>query len=204
MLTGLALALGLLGPVPFEGETLRVVVREVSPALPKTHFRRQPKTIFRVGTCCIRVEEEPNPETGLHIRLIVHEPDVWFLNLAEMKADHIVDSGPTYTAHAPIVPVDGLEGLEFGSELSFMERHQARPSEAFTCRVGACRRRQIVAQGHTVTLVTAVPDERPVQISVQPPDGGATAFEYDAYEKGLDLAPQLFQLPGAVEVRERK
>jgi len=45
---------------------VRIVTRDESPGVTAGSFRAQPKTLYRLGIRYGRVEELPNPATGLH------------------------------------------------------------------------------------------------------------------------------------------
>ncbi len=104
-------------------KTMRIVMRFDAPELPADHFARKPKTLYRLGEKYGRIEEEPNPETGLHLLIVVNEPDLWMVNRADKTGQHAVDPGPTLAFGAPIagdVKSEYWNNFEFGCEVPFM------------------------------------------------------------------------------------
>ena len=105
---------------------------------PEGSFAAKPKVMLRAGTKYCRVEEQPDPEHGIHGLMIVNEPDVWMVNLASNSAEHIVDGGPTFNCRMPVVFADlvsklpedqakQISELEFGHELEYFKNHVANP-----------------------------------------------------------------------------
>src|SRR5712692_8286049 len=108
---------------------LRIVTTVESPGLPADHFAGQPKTLYRFGNAYGRVEEVLNRQTGLHLLVIVSEPDIWVINRVNMSGQHMVDRGPSLDFRAPIVPgakSERWKDLEFGCEEDFMKKAGAK------------------------------------------------------------------------------
>eukprot|EP01036_Dinobryon_divergens_P046222 gene46222-61811_t len=85
----------------------RIVTRSVGPDIQRGSFRAEPITLYRKGELYLRNEEAPDPEQRLHLLTIVSEPDVWTVNLMDKTGKHVVDPGPNFVAHAPIVAGQG-------------------------------------------------------------------------------------------------
>src|SRR5882724_1033467 len=66
------------------------------PEVPDQSFGAKPKVYFRAGTRYCRIEEEADPQNGIHGVMIINEPDVWMVNLLDKSAKHFVDTGPTF------------------------------------------------------------------------------------------------------------
>jgi hypothetical protein len=88
-------------------------------------FSAKPKTFWRASDQYCRIDEEPDPEQGIHGRLVVNEPDAWLINLANQTAKHVLDPGPTFNCKVPIFAFDAetakskIGELEIGRELEF-------------------------------------------------------------------------------------
>src|ERR1035441_3745446 len=80
----------------------KLMVKSESPDTPKDSFASQPKRMYRTGTGYCRIEENPDPEHGIHGLMIINEPDVWMINRLDKTARHIVDAGPTFNCRLPI------------------------------------------------------------------------------------------------------
>lgn len=173
----------------------RIVIRDVSAGLPANHFGRLPKIVYRAGTCCVRLEEQRNPENGLRLVFITRDPDTWVLDLDQMLGGHTVSDGSKPGAHLPVLWTDGLDGLEFGQELAFMKEKGAKRDGPVNCGSGKCARQTLEHNGYKVVLLTTAEREVPAEISVSTPSGEQLAFAYDAYETGLAMKPELFSLP---------
>ena len=126
-------------------------------------------------------------------------------------AEHIVDPGPTFEAHAPILQEAmeilekaGLLGLEFGREVAYMKEHHASREGPFTCAAGKCQRYVLDSGGYRIALVTTVAGDRSTEVHIKTPAGRDLRLAYDAYETGLPIRPELFELPKGLRVRERK
>jgi len=68
---------------------LHVVMRIDDPALPADHFARKPRIVYRLGNHYGLVEEAYDPDRKLQLRIIVSEPDLWMVNLADDDAQLI-------------------------------------------------------------------------------------------------------------------
>lgn len=125
-----ALAGAMFGQQPPKMMT-RVEVTLHSPDVPEGSFAAQPKVFYRAGDRYCRIEEATDTEHGLHLLMIVNEPDYWTVNLLAKTAQHSVDPGPTFNCHLPIFAYGNpkslddetkeIRKLEFGRELEFFE-----------------------------------------------------------------------------------
>jgi hypothetical protein len=101
--------------------------------IPAGSFAAKPKVYWRASNQYCRLDEEPEPENGIHGTLILNEPDVWMVNLADNTAKHLVDQGPTFHCKLPIFAFDPkmakskIGELEFGRELDFFRASGAKP-----------------------------------------------------------------------------
>jgi hypothetical protein len=74
--------------------------------IPAGSFASKPKIFWCASSQYCRIDEEPDPEHGIHGRLLINEPDAWLLNLADSTAKHMVDTGPTFNCRMPIFATD--------------------------------------------------------------------------------------------------
>ena len=110
---------------------IKVVAALDVPGAPSDHFVRVPKTLYRSGERCGRVEEAPNPVTGTHLLVVVAEPDVWIADLTSRRGNYEKDQGPTYYFRArifgdPSIRSSFIYTLEFGCEREWLLKAGAK------------------------------------------------------------------------------
>jgi hypothetical protein len=184
---------------------IRLVTRDVSPDVPRGSFGAKPKTLYRLGEKYGRMEEEPDPAEGIHGLIVVSEPRVWMVNLANMTGQRITDPGPSFVFRAPIIPVTPKGApppmFELGLEYDFMKAHGAKPKKVV---IGGKRQEALVAQvgGYVITLAGDRAAERPSRVKVE--QKGKTLIELDYVEYARDLPPrmELFVPPPGVQFRD--
>src|SRR5437764_14328374 len=84
------------------GKMIHAIVQMSGSDIPPDSFFNKPKVFWRASNRFCRVDEEPDPERGIHGTLLVNEPDAWLINLADNTAKHMLDPGPTYNCTLPI------------------------------------------------------------------------------------------------------
>jgi hypothetical protein len=135
----LALAMALALALPCIGvcadapsEMIHAIVQMSGPDISADSFAAKPKVFWRASTRYCRIDEEPDPEKGIHGRLVVNEPDAWLINLADQTAKHILDPGPTFNCRLPVFAFDPetarskIGELEIGHELEFFHSNGAK------------------------------------------------------------------------------
>ena len=183
-------------------KTLRIVTRTDDPQLPAEHFARQPKTLYRLGEKYGRMEEKPNPETGLHLLVVVNEPDLWMVNLADKTGQHVVDAGPTFVFHAPVlgdIKSEYWNNFEYGCEVPFMRA--AKPVRRTVNEAGNTVYEH-TAEGITASL-TASPEDIPRRMTITT-DEGSFSFVYDVFEQLDNADTTLFTRPPGIAWTERQ
>lgn len=177
----------------------RVVTREVTPQLPPAHFARLPKTLYRLGVGKARVEEAPDKVQGVHMLVVIDEPDVWFANREDGSGRHVVDKGPTFEVHMPIFAGAGLPrpiaDIEFGCEAEFVRAHMPETEH------GAGGQRltaHVLRQGDYLLRVVLDPRGRPAEASLRKGGQILMSVAYDAFEARLPEDPKLFVPPEEV------
>ena len=191
----------------------KLVVHLQSQDVREDSFAAMPKVMYRAGTGYCRIEELPDEEHGLHGLMIINEPDTWMVNLLAKRAQHYLDSGPTFNCRLPIF-ISGEEvksagdlkkpmfELEFGRELAYFEAKgvkstegpvlQGKPTRTYTTNVGDSR----------LSLFTTGASERPWAIARQ--RGNAQEmYWYAAYEQ-LPFDSRLFPKPRDVKIEDVK
>jgi hypothetical protein len=184
---------------------IRVVTRDVSPDVPRGSFGARPKTLYRVGEKYGRLEEEPDAAEGIHGLIVVSEPRVWMVNLANMTGQRITDPGPSFVFRAPIIPQSSKgpppPTFELGLEYDFMKAHGAKPKKVV---IGGKSQEALVArvEGYVITLAGDRAAERPSRVKVE--QKGRTLIELDYVEYVRDLPPrmELFVPPPGVRFRD--
>lgn len=178
----------------------RIVTRSVGPDIQRGSFRAEPITLYRKGDKYLRNEEAPDPDQRLHLITIVAEPDIWMVNLMDKTGKHMVDPGPTFVAHAPIVAGQGVPAafmeLEFGCEAVFA---RARGREAGVRTVtGKTARIYALQEGDRRLEVLLTDRGVPAEVAYYQGERTILTIRYDAYETGLPDNPTLFEKPEGV------
>jgi hypothetical protein len=190
----------------------KMVVQLQSSDVPADSFAAKPKTMFRAGTQFCRIEEEPDPEHGIHDVMIINEPDAWMVNLETKSAQHMVDPGPTFNCRMPIfanrlkdLPAEEAKqigGLEFGFELEFFK------SKGATGQPGGIQQGQqttaykLTFGDSSLALFTYGTPERPLGAAWIRGDKH-DIFWYSGYGR-IDFDPKLFAKPERVKIEDAK
>ena len=171
-------------------------------------FASEPKTLWRAGTRYARIAEVPDPQNHIHGLMIISEPDAWMVNLFDKSGRHMVDSGPTFDVHVPIFEMPDeaktkLDELEFGSELEFFTKNEAKPSAGEPISGRATQRYDAVVSGQRVSLWVDAKSKKPVRVSLVR-GGENQTIEYLSYEDDLPFDASLFRPPAGVAIQESK
>ncbi len=180
--------------------TLRIVTTVDDAQMEPGHFARRPKVMYRLGEKYGRIEEELNPASGLHLLIVINEPDMWMVNLADKTGQHAVDEGPTFIFRAPIIGDLSSEywnKFEFGCEVPFMQAVKASKRE--DARSGTTTYEH-QAEGVTVALVTSKTGI-PQRVTITNADG-TYAFVYQSFEQLDNADTRLFDRPAGIKFTE--
>jgi hypothetical protein len=133
---GLAIALALIPGIGVCADTpstmIHAIVQMSGTDFPAGSFAAKPKIFWRASSQFCRIEEELDPAHGIHGVMVINEPDVWLINLADETAKHIVDPGPTFNCKMPIFAFSAemtkgkLGELEIGHEIEFFHTNGAQ------------------------------------------------------------------------------
>ncbi|HEX8171400.1 MAG TPA: hypothetical protein VF824_12740 [Thermoanaerobaculia bacterium] len=177
--------------------TMKIVTAMERPGLAPDAYAAQPRTLYRLGTRYARLEEPENPAEHVHGLIIVSEPDIWMINLADLSGQHIVDPGPSIDFHAPVL--DAVDShfwwqLEFGCEEAFMKAAGARVE-----RNGDTVRYTRAAEGATVQLVVANGAPQRIEIATSK---GQYAIRYLTFEMLDDTSTERYRPPEQARIVE--
>ncbi|HEU5457736.1 MAG TPA: hypothetical protein VFU68_03890 [Terracidiphilus sp.] len=179
---------------------------------PASSLAAKSKVLYRAGNLYCRVEEQADPEHGIHGLMILHEPDAWMVNLASKTALHIVDPGPTYHCRLPIfvglgkeVPVDvatQLASLEFGQELEFFKSKGATAHPGPVLQTKQTTLYKLEFGDSTVALFTYGDPAVPLAVAWTRGDKHSI-YWYSGYGQ-VPFDASLFAKPGGVVITEIK
>lgn len=183
-----------------------------SPDAPAGSFAAKPRVIYRAGTQFCRIEEEPDPDHGIHGLVIINEPDAWMVNLATNTAQHMMDSGPTFICRMPILadrisdlPEDEgkqIAGLEFGHELEFFKSKGATPQQGMVLQTKQTIVYKLQFGDSAVALFTYGTPENPLAVACSRGEKHEI-FWYSGYGQ-MDFDPKLFAKPEHVKIDDTK
>ncbi len=192
----------------------KIIIRRISPAVSANSFAAKPKTIYRVTNKYCRIEEPPDPERRVHNLYITKEPDSWTINLLDKTARHILDPGPTFIAHIPIIwapkpkrqpnPDKEFKDLEFGNEAQFFREHSAREIGMRSVGGRNCNAVFLKIGSREVALLLESKTGKPYQIDVVKDGKLDFSVRYLFYETNLPFQKSLFELPKGVKIIEAK
>ena len=183
-----------------------------SPDAPEGSFAAKPKVFYRAGNRYCRVEEAPDPDHGIHGRIIINEPDWWMVNLFSNTARHGLDPGPTFNCRLTIFAngspksIDDKDKqimqLEFGRELEFFKSKGAIPKKGPVLQTKDTIGYMVDVGTTTLALFTYGAPERPLAVS-QDHDGKTDIYWYSSYGQ-IEFDPKLFTKPENVKIEESK
>jgi hypothetical protein len=186
------------------------VIAQLSGAnIPAGTFAAKPKTMWRASNSYCRIDEEPDPAQGLHLRTIMNEPDSWLVNLADNRAKHMVDPGPTFNCRMPIFAFSmellrsKVGELEYGHEVEFFQKNKARevagPKLAFETKYFELS----LADGTVLKFVERADIHAPIMIGLLQGEK-VTTVRYLLWEDQVPFRPELFAKPEGVTMEELK
>jgi hypothetical protein len=185
-----------------------MIVQMTGADIPAESFAAKPKVYWRASTQYCRIDEEPDPKNGIHGRVIINEPDVWLVNLADNTARHIVDPGPTFNCRLPIFATDQetakskLGELEFGREMEFFQANGAKSVEGpklqfkadyYELTIGDSILKLVERSDiHAPLLIALIQGEKVVQV------------RYLLWDDQVPFKADLFARPMGVTIEEQK
>jgi hypothetical protein len=170
-------------------------------------FFAKPKTYFRAANSFCRSEEEPDPEQNLHLVIVINEPDTWLIDLANNRAKHMVDPGPTYNCRLPVfafsqaMATGKIGELEFGRELDFFRTHGAKQVEGPVLTSFKALYYELKVDDATFELVEREDIRAPIMIALIQGEK-MTRVRYSLWEE-LPFRAELFAKPAGLKVEEQ-
>jgi len=174
--------------------------------IPSDSFPAKPKTIWRASNRYCRVDEEPDPENGIHGRIVMNEPDAWLINLQDNTAQHIVDPGPTFNCRLPVfafsqeVLKTKVGQLEFGRELEFFQSNGAKrvvgPKLSFEVNYY-----ELEIEGAMLKLVERADIHAPLMVGIVLGDK-SWMVKYLLWDDQVPFQATLFDKPTGANIKE--
>lgn len=178
-------------------QMVRVTYRDITPGRTAS-----PITMHRLGERYGRVEEQKNPTTGQQNLMIVAEPDVWFVNLADQTGKHMIDPGPVLEFRAPILNSPGtpplFAKLETGCELDFLETFAPRPVGQETVEDEVLDRHEVSLGQDRLEVMVRQGQRKVYSVTHYRGQGVQTRLRYLDYALGLAPDMSLFAKPVGV------
>jgi hypothetical protein len=181
---------------------------------PPGSFASKPTVMYRAGKRYSRTEEAMDSVEGIHALDIVNEPNAWMINLVDHTGRHLVDPGPTFDVHQPILeglrtkgeadPEKPFEGLEFGNELVFFRSHDARKAGARAIEGRSYPTLSLTRGPITVALTFDPKADKPMEVEETNDGKREVAIRYLAYETNLPFQKSLFEPPRDVLMTEAR
>ena len=179
----------------------------MGPEIKPGSYAALPKTMYRAGARCARIEDPPDPRQQVQKLTVIAEPDAYSVNLISKKGTHAIDQGGPNDLHLPVVlPFDpkhklpDLDRLEFGDEFGFFKESgatkeagpiiNAKPTDAYRLKLPEGAATLVVRSGTTV----------PITLSWETADG-TYKYEYIVY-KEIKFNPALFAKPQGINYKE--
>jgi len=163
--------------------------------------------MWRAGNGYCRIDEEPDPERQVHLRIIMSEPDSWLVDLASNQAKHMVDPGPTFNCRMPIFAFSEelLKGkigeLEYGHELDFFQKNGAMEIEGPKLSAFEAKYFRLDVDGASLMLVERVDKQAPLEIVLLQGEK-VTQIRYLLWDDQAAFNANLFAMPTGVAIEE--
>jgi hypothetical protein len=184
-----------------------VIIKMSGTDISADSFSAKPKTFWRASTQYCRVDEEPDPENGIHGRVVINEPDSWLVNLSDNTAKHMLDPGPTFNCKLPIFAMgremakSKIGELEVGRELDFFQANGAKLIEGPKLQFEA-KYYELDLADSVLKLVERVDIHAPILIVLTSGDKTYQA-RYLLWDE-IPFKADLFAKPNGVKIEELK
>jgi hypothetical protein len=195
-----------------EPKMTKIVTRMISPAIDADSFAAKPKTMYFAGKQYARIEEVPDVQNEIHELMVINEPDSWMINLWDKSGRHLIDPGPTFEVHSPILltaTADGkpdldpeFKGFEFGNEVHFFRQHKAHEIEKRQVGGKLCKQFSLEHGSRKIFLLVDPKTDKPWQIDIQKDGKLEYSIRYLSYETDLPFEKSLFRPPEDVKISE--
>jgi len=166
-------------------------------------FEASVRKLWRYTDSYARLEEAPNPQTGIHGLLIANAPNSYLINRYTKVARHVVDRGPTYNVIIPVFPSERegkLKQLQMGRELAFFRANGAvaaldEPVDTTMCTVLRAK----VDDSEIKFFLDKGSPQQPRQVWIRNPRS-EYAVRYVRYRTDLPVNLSLFAVPKDVQI----
>jgi hypothetical protein len=188
---------------------IRIIAQMSGTEIPAGSFAEKPKTMWRASNGYCRIDEEPDPAQGLHLRTIMNEPDSWLVDLANRRAKHMVDPGPTFNCRMPIFAFSmemyksKVGELEYGHEIDFFHKNGAKQVDGPELESFKTNYYQVTVDDMTLTLVERVDVHVPILIGLIQGQK-MTKVRYLLWDDQAPFKADLFAKPTDVAMEEVK
>jgi hypothetical protein len=204
MILSLALLIALLAPAANAADRSMVYIeyRFIAVNIKPGSFEASVRKLWRYRDSYARLEEAPNPQTGIHGLLIANAPNSYLINRNTKVARHVVDPGPTYNVVIPVFPSerDGkLKGLQMGRELAFFQANGAVALPDEPIDIAMCSVLRARVEDSEIKLFLDKDSKQPRQVSIRNPRS-EYAIRYVRYLTDLPVDLSLFSVPKDVQV----
>lgn len=179
-------------------QLLKIVTTADQPGQDPKAFAGQPKTLWRLGEKYARLEEPLNPETRVHLLVVISEPDIWMVDRTTAKGRHLVDPGPRFVAQVPLFAelTTGIwPGLELGCEARFFRGHGATALHKEDSIV------YLLKDGDLKVRLFTDLNDKPLRAEAERGEF-KRGVDFLSYEILPELDPKLFERPEGVAYEE--
>ncbi|MBI1196644.1 MAG: hypothetical protein GC203_02135 [Phenylobacterium sp.] len=185
---------------------VHIVTRNISPGLAASDRAAQPRELWRRDAFFLRSQESADPTTGAQPLVIISEPDIWVINLANREGRHAVDAGPELEVRAPILPPRGLppsmRALEYGCEPEYVATFAPREERVVPWGGTRAALHSHSEGEHRVAILMDQRRNVPLMVSYLRAGKPVLVIRYDDYRNDLPDRPQLFIAPPNVKLTE--
>lgn len=202
-----ALSIPTFGAEPQPAKMTHIIAQYSGAPIPTNSFASKPKTIWRATDSFCRNEEEPDPQANLHLVVITNEPDAWLVDLANNRAKHMVDPGPTFNCRLPVfafgqaMATGKIGELQFGRESEFFHTHGAKQVEGTDLPSFKAIYYELKIDDATLKLVEREDTHAPLMITLTQGED-VTTVRYSLWEE-LPFRAELFAKPTGVNIEEK-
>lgn len=177
---------------------VRIETQDVSPHVLTGSTPREPLVTYRLGNGRARLEEGPNPETGLHRLVVTNAPNVWVVDLNSRTGEHGIDPDKPSKVRLPLfadfdVPPD-VSALELGCETEFISRIATAHDRVETPN-GVGVKHSLRSGRWKVALVTRENENLPMAAFLSLDEKVVQAIRYRSYQVLESVPDGLFDPP---------
>lgn len=162
-----------------------------------------PKTIYVAGDRYARIEQPGDNETTNLI--IVSQPDIWVIDGKKKQGNHMINPGPDFTVHNPILGPEGPQELfdfEYGRELGFFENSQATDLGLKEINGVGCDVQELRSGDYRIVMNLTRSRKIPHSIEIFLNGRAVIRLEYITYERDLPFDSSLFRPPNGIVIAD--